>query len=171
MKILKWVATAILLTGLTVSTAGAATALTDGGMFQDDNTLTGNGAALSDVYEFTLIEDLIAEAYINYTTGANTFANLTFTWSTGGSVVDIWNITDASGAELAVSPFLTTLLSAGSPYTLSVTGTVLDPSGRNLETDYSITMFATAVPIPAAFWLFGSALVGFIGFGRRRSVA
>lgn len=28
-----------------------------------------------------------------------------------------------------------------------------------------------AVPVPAAVWLFGTALIGFIGFGRRRNVA
>jgi hypothetical protein len=27
------------------------------------------------------------------------------------------------------------------------------------------------IPVPAAFWLFGTALVGFIGFSRRRKVA
>jgi hypothetical protein len=28
----------------------------------------------------------------------------------------------------------------------------------------------SAVPVPAAFWLFGTALAGFIGFSRRRTV-
>jgi len=28
-----------------------------------------------------------------------------------------------------------------------------------------------AVPVPAAFWLFGTALIGFVGFSRRRKVA
>lgn len=29
----------------------------------------------------------------------------------------------------------------------------------------------SAVPVPAAFWLFGSALVGLAGFGKRRKTA
>jgi hypothetical protein len=28
----------------------------------------------------------------------------------------------------------------------------------------------SAIPVPAAFWLFGTALIGFVGFSRRRSV-
>ena len=30
---------------------------------------------------------------------------------------------------------------------------------------------ASAVPVPAAVWLFGTALIGFIGYGKRRKVA
>ncbi len=150
-----------------MSTAGAATALVDGGTFIDGNVLAGNGTVLNDEYEFTLTQDLAAEAYVSFTTGATTFANLVFTWSTGGIDVDTWNITDGSGAIQNDSPFFTTLLAGSSPYILNITGTVLDPSGKNLNTSYEFTMFTTAVPIPAAFWLFGSALVAFIGFGRR----
>lgn len=29
----------------------------------------------------------------------------------------------------------------------------------------------SAIPIPAAFWLFGTALVGFVGYSRRRKIA
>ncbi|MEE8289405.1 MAG: PEP-CTERM sorting domain-containing protein [Nitrosomonadaceae bacterium] len=29
---------------------------------------------------------------------------------------------------------------------------------------------STAVPLPTAFWLFGTALIGFVGVSRRRSV-
>jgi len=32
-------------------------------------------------------------------------------------------------------------------------------------------MRLTAVPAPAAIWLFGSALIGFVGFGKRRNAA
>jgi hypothetical protein len=28
----------------------------------------------------------------------------------------------------------------------------------------------SAIPVPAAFWLFGTALIGFVGFSRRRSI-
>jgi hypothetical protein len=31
--------------------------------------------------------------------------------------------------------------------------------------------FPSAVPVPAAVWLFGTALVGFIGYSRRRNLA
>jgi hypothetical protein len=32
-------------------------------------------------------------------------------------------------------------------------------------------MSVSAVPVPAAIWLFGSALLGFIGYGRRTNVS
>ena len=41
----------------------------------------------------------------------------------------------------------------------------------NNEQFYLSAMEVSAVPVPAAIWLFGSALVGFVGFGRRRSIA
>jgi hypothetical protein len=34
-----------------------------------------------------------------------------------------------------------------------------------------VSGYASAVPIPAAAWLFGTALIGLVGFGRRRKAA
>ena len=36
---------------------------------------------------------------------------------------------------------------------------------------YLASMKVSAVPVPAAVWLFGSALLGFVGYGRRTSVS
>jgi hypothetical protein len=47
-------------------------------------------------------------------------------------------------------------------------GTV--PYSWEFEIESSISPLP-AVPVPAAFWLFGTALVGFIGISRRRKVA
>ncbi|MCP3671027.1 MAG: hypothetical protein GY814_11465 [Gammaproteobacteria bacterium] len=55
-------------------------------------------------------------------------------------------------------------LTAGT-YSLLIEGITLPNNGSYQITGSAAT---TAVPIPAAFWLFGSALVGFIGFGRRK---
>jgi len=35
---------------------------------------------------------------------------------------------------------------------------------------HAFLLTPSAVPIPAAVWLFGSALAGFIGFNRRKQV-
>jgi hypothetical protein len=35
---------------------------------------------------------------------------------------------------------------------------------------YELDFQVTPVPVPAALWLFGSALAGLVGFGRRRKV-
>ncbi len=45
------------------------------------------------------------------------------------------------------------------------TGCGLNDLGQDLQ------IFASPVPVPAAIWLFGSALVGFIGMSRRRNVS
>jgi hypothetical protein len=58
---------------------------------------------------------------------------------------------------LAVGDYYFTLVS------IIDTATVPDPA----RTQYELTV--SQVPVPAAIWLFGSALVGFIGFGRRKA--
>ena len=50
------------------------------------------------------------------------------------------------------------------PCAISCTGTVID----NIE--ISTTPTVSAVPVPAAAWLFGSALLGFFGFSRRKVI-
>jgi len=170
MKILKLVASVVLLSVLAVSTVNAKTVsatLLDGSSFTDGNAASGDGATINDTFTFTVTENLSALTDISFTTGSRTFADLTFTWGTG----EVWNITDSTGAFNGTSLFASTLLLANSPMTMTVTGTVLDGTGfaPPLPTSYDFTIFTTAVPVPAAIWLFGSALVGFIGFGRRKA--
>jgi len=42
---------------------------------------------------------------------------------------------------------------------------------HNNEEFYVSGMAVSAVPVPASIWLFGTALIGFVGFGRRTSVS
>ena len=49
-------------------------------------------------------------------------------------------------------------------------GEILKVAYNNQEF-YVSGMSVNAVPVPAAIWLFGTALIGFIGFGRRTNVA
>ncbi len=44
-------------------------------------------------------------------------------------------------------------------------------SSASVSTSYSISGSLSAVPVPAAVWLFGSALIGFVAVSRRRKVA
>jgi len=46
-------------------------------------------------------------------------------------------------------------------------GTAFDPDQLDMGFNYSIT----AIPVPAAFWLFGSGLLGLIGISRRKKAA
>lgn len=66
------------------------------------------------------------------------------------------------------------------PYTLGgpdkLEWSILDPfsiivSSRVTTPGDWIRVVTAAVPVPAAIWLFGTALIGFIGFSRRRIVA
>jgi len=51
-------------------------------------------------------------------------------------------------------------------------GTFQHPFSANWDWNVSITTSAVpAVPIPAAIWLFGTALIGLVGFSKRRKVA
>ena len=48
-------------------------------------------------------------------------------------------------------------------------GSVLKIAYKN-EEFYVSGISVSAVPVPAAVWLFGTALIGFVGYGRRTSV-
>ena len=43
------------------------------------------------------------------------------------------------------------------------------PGGGSIS-NFAIYGTASPIPVPAAFWLFGTALIGFIGFSRRTAV-
>jgi hypothetical protein len=36
--------------------------------------------------------------------------------------------------------------------------------------DLYFTQIASPIPLPAAAWLFGTALIGFVGYSRRRKI-
>lgn len=193
MKILKWIASVALLTAMTVSTASAATYLIDylgtGGPYNLTGTGGGNIYSATDPanypidtsvapgvgvnstfthdYTFTVtdIPGVGTQTFINVSVGATAIANLTFEWlGLGGPHI----ITDGAG-NLTGTSFTTYLLNGAQ--TLRVTGLVINASTPGpLSTAYDFAITAV-VPIPAAFWLFGSALVAFIGFGRRSATA
>ena len=56
-----------------------------------------------------------------------------------------------------------TFFNSGS-YTLNLTGTTF-PNGATLSGN--VALGPSAVPVPAAFWLFGTALMGLFGINRR----
>ena len=187
MKTVKWIAAVLLLSGLVVSTAGAATYYVDYAAatamdMSGENVYRANdpsgdsivypgvaaGATFTHTYDFNVTDilGLTAQAIMNVTVGGASIADLTFSWDTGSSAV----VTNASGVATGTVTF-TDFLASGL-HTLTVTGKVIEMvPGADLDTAYDFSIYTTSVPIPAAFWLLGSALVGFVGFGRRRSVA
>ena len=59
-------------------------------------------------------------------------------------------------------------IALASPGTVNITFAKNNSSGGGLShyTEFNVS----PVPVPAAFWLFGTALIGFIGFSRRTKV-
>ncbi|MCP3672132.1 MAG: VPLPA-CTERM sorting domain-containing protein [Gammaproteobacteria bacterium] len=56
---------------------------------------------------------------------------------------------------------------------LNITENGLGINWQNLSFDANtyVKLTMSAVPIPAAVWLFGTALIGLVGFGKRRKAA
>lgn len=79
---------------------------------------------------------------------------------------------DASGLTGWPYNFADTYLLAVNPkhiYELNLFSKTLGDENRNGATILQAEL--SAVPIPAAFWLFGSALIGMVGFGKRKKAA
>ncbi|MET0066064.1 MAG: hypothetical protein ABW076_06940 [Candidatus Thiodiazotropha sp.] len=57
---------------------------------------------------------------------------------------------------------------AAGDYIFTISGFALNAIDPKIDSDYDLTM--SAVPLPAAAWLFGSALLGFVSYSRRRKV-
>jgi len=76
----------------------------------------------------------------------------------------------AASQGTSASATLSLFLSAGQ-YTLILGGYNGTTAGANLAYTATISAAAAPVPIPAAAWLFGSSVVGLLGFGRRKKSA
>ena len=90
---------------------------------------------------------------------------------------DIWVATDADGDGIAeIVDLFASLGTSGA----EASGFIVDPRGGYLvniqhpasgnDALWSITR-ASAVPVPAAIWLFGSGLIGLFGVVRRKTPA
>ena len=71
---------------------------------------------------------------------------------------------------LGATDYLTllTLSSAATSLSYEITGSGAQIYLSSLTTDFTTT---STVPVPAAVWLFGTALIGFVGMSRRRKIA
>jgi hypothetical protein len=77
------------------------------------------------------------------------------------------NITTNEQYHLGTTFSETFSLGAGE-YVFTISGFAMNAIDPKVDSDYDLTM--SAVPLPAAAWLFGSALLGFVSFSRRRKV-
>ncbi len=88
------------------------------------------------------------------------------------SIVGSLDVSLANGESLLDSWLWTDLSSLGSVYALefSLTSSDVGMFGMNTPAYFAVDDLTTvsAVPVPAAVWLFGSGLLGLIGMARRR---
>lgn len=87
----------------------------------------------------------------------------------GNPAACAFNATQGTSSSISSATLVLNNLAAGD-YTIFVGGYLgtPGPSQANLHVAYQINLTATPVPIPAALWLFGSALAGLGAVGRRR---
>jgi len=99
-----------------------------------------------------------ADGNIHFTIGANQIAGtIDFAWSSsaGIRVVNVWDINADGSLSYAAVPGM-----ENGPFPAYNAGFKLTGAG-----------LVSAVPVPAAVWLFGSGLLGLVGVARRRKAA
>ncbi|MGJ0491434.1 hypothetical protein [Methylobacter sp.] len=135
----------------------------------DANKAVGSG--------FTDEHDLILNNLNPANTGFKVVFNLTDneSGSIAGLKGELWNgagtikIYDIL-ANVGSNPIPPLFLATGNYILKVIADSVASGVFANAEgQQYSLDINAAAVPVPAAIWLFGSALMGLVGFSRRKT--
>jgi hypothetical protein len=153
MRFLKSTGSVIILL-LSIGLSGGVSAATTpvGTLDPGDTYYFSEGSQTPDTYTFTLSAP--SDVLIKLQSGSEVTIN---GFLTGGGV-------DQSGDEGLIVEFLVTGLAADTPYELLVTK---DPN-QGQPNGQPYTGSISAVPLPAAAWLFGSAIMGLTLVARRR---
>ena len=135
-------------------------------------TLTTDGGGAFESFEFTMTFDVLTllggTGTINSTTSFDDLgaALVTINTCTGDAL-----ICGASGAGLGTFPGMVNDLNFSDLDNITWTSSTPKLAlGNPAHVNMSLTA-TSAVPVPAAAWLFGSALVGLAGIGRKRKAA
>jgi hypothetical protein len=133
--------------------------------FYDDYVFTISGSTVNSVSSTISVGTMLSIDNLQarlYSTSSN--PSLPVLGSPTGGVIDAWSTTYSSGGgNVTVSVLNATTLSAGT-YVLELRGSVSGTAGGS----YSGVLNIAPVPVPAAAWLMGSALLGLVGARRRR---
>lgn len=92
-----------------------------------------------------------------------TTANIA-TFAADAKRVSFVGLATATSGQVSISPI--SIMSSGKSHTN--TSGIFRPVSWALEANSELSSNATAVPVPAAVWLLGSALIGLVGVARRR---
>jgi hypothetical protein len=113
-----------------------------------------------------------------YVSGGSTYA-----FANGSTVGQVWGGTPGGASAGSTNEYLQGPQQAGITPGTSETLYAVTGNGNNgtlqsyvlgslkLDTDGSLTLTSSPVPLPAAVWLFGSGLLGLAGVSRRRMAA
>lgn len=105
---------------------------------------------------------------INTTATGSTATQHLYTMDNPFGTTGLTNIGYSDNVDGTTSFTFTAL--AGHVYSLYLGG--VDFSKWNTGVDnYKLTMTTSPVPVPGAVWLFGSAIAGLVGFGRRKAIS
>ena len=127
------------------NTVGTTLTLTESRPIDNPAGSIASGTSFS-LYEFMPSVDIVLQDATDY------WLELTNTW-TGGLGID-WQLGSQAGGMIENNAF----------------GFPINGSTVTLAMKFEATPIVSAVPIPGALWLMGSALIGFVGWGRRLAV-
>jgi len=145
----------------------------------DSGTTVGAGFGGLDTATFDLTWTATSTITSGYTNGTVT-SQTTFNLLSGVGTTTVTNCVNNGGTlidlctQIALNtPAATNLVVGSAPQQLPIilidSSTVNSPVGDIFaNTTYTFNLPAPEVPVPAAAWLFGSALVGLAGVGRKR---
>jgi len=135
--------------------------ITATGTFDDSPLMSGTGTidfSSSSSNSMTInagSQTLFASNDVDYLTGGGPTISLV---AFGLTEVDYFATVGTNGATVDFSSFL------------GATNSFDDIDNFSLFGDWRTTIEITAVPVPAAVWLFGSGLLGLAGFARKKKV-
>jgi hypothetical protein len=119
-----------------------------------------------DINSVLIAEGDFAEISLSLTVGDSLFVNGTNLIGMALGIRLLNQNTDLNGSFPPLSPPL------GSNQCESENDQPCSAVSWSSEVDFdNVQLSVSAVPVPAAIWLFGTALIGLIGFGKRRKVA
>ena len=133
----------------------------DGGLSQHFANATGVDPDGDGVFKYTTLwtpQDLTITAGLTYWFSA---ANASTGWQ--------WALTDGATPDVGTQAHTPVESRGGVPSLIS--GPHDGPWNPLLNSPVNLAFQVNVVPVPAAIWLFGTALIGFIGFSRRRKIA
>jgi hypothetical protein len=123
-------------------------------------------------WEITTLNALTAITVSSVNGGSNPWTEIVVAILSAGNVLtgDLLNIMPAAGSSA-----MGTTYASGDTFRVALFGNLTDAAktkiagGKTVQASYELNV--SAVPVPAAVWLFGTAIFGLLGFRKKASMA